>query len=69
MLFDCACGNQRAGTATARSAYLFQDYALFPHLTVEENIGFALKQWWQRARPRTSCGGWTELIELFELGD
>ncbi|MDB5776215.1 MAG: transporter ATP-binding protein [Herbaspirillum sp.] len=25
-----------------RVAYLFQDYALFPHLTVAQNIGFAL---------------------------
>ncbi|PKK38852.1 Molybdenum transport ATP-binding protein ModC [Clostridiaceae bacterium JG1575] len=24
--------------------YLFQNYALFPHLTVEENIGFALRK-------------------------
>jgi len=26
-----------------RVGYLFQDYALFPHLTVEENVGFALR--------------------------
>jgi len=25
-----------------KSGYIFQDYALFPHLNVEENIGFAL---------------------------
>ena len=24
--------------------YVFQSYALFPHLTVEENVGFGLKQ-------------------------
>lgn len=27
-------------------AYVFQDYALFPHLTVRQNIGFALKRGW-----------------------
>lgn len=26
--------------------YLFQDYALFPHLTVRENIGYPLKKGW-----------------------
>ena len=26
--------------------YVFQDYALFPHLTVRQNIGFALQQGW-----------------------
>lgn len=25
--------------------YLFQDYALFPHLTVEQNVGYALRRW------------------------
>ena len=31
---------------------MFQDYALFPHLTVEENVGFGLRRLpaavWQR---------------------
>jgi molybdate transport system ATP-binding protein len=27
-------------------AYVFQDYALFPHLTVQQNIGFALRTGW-----------------------
>lgn len=27
--------------------YVFQDYALFPHLTVQQNIGFALQSGWR----------------------
>ena len=30
--------------------FLFQDYALFPHLTVEKNIGFGLSKWDRNAR-------------------
>ena len=31
--------------------YLFQNYALFPHLSVRENVGFGLTSWWH---PRLS---------------
>jgi molybdate transport system ATP-binding protein len=31
-------------------AYLFQDYALFPHLTVLQNIGFSLRSGWLNPR-------------------
>ena len=34
---------------------LFQDYALFPHLTVRQNIGFGLtERWWHRFAPHSS---------------
>ncbi|GAB5603451.1 ABC transporter ATP-binding protein [Thermus sp. FJN-A] len=46
--------------------FLFQDYALFPHLTVAENIAFALVEarWPKGARE----GRVRELLERMELG-
>ncbi len=45
-----------------RVGYLFQSYALFPHMTVEENISFVIKGDMAFKQKRTS-----ELIELFRL--
>jgi len=45
-----------------RVGYLFQSYALFPHMTVEENISFVIKG--DRAFKEKRTG---ELIELFRL--
>lgn len=47
--------------------YLFQDYALFPHLTVAENIGFGLKSWWQPGMPGRLRRRVDEMLEVFEL--
>jgi molybdate transport system ATP-binding protein len=43
--------------------YVVQDLALFPHLSVAENIGFALARWPREARRARVA----ELIELLEL--
>jgi molybdate transport system ATP-binding protein len=43
--------------------YLFQDYALFPHLTVSRNIGYALTGW---SRPAQSARV-SELLVLCHL--
>ena len=41
--FDSACGID-AAPQQRRAAFLFQEYALFPHLTVERNVAFAAKR-------------------------
>lgn len=45
VLFDQAAGID-VPPRDRRLAYLFQDYALFPHLTVRQNIGFGLQRSW-----------------------
>ncbi|HEX7810429.1 MAG TPA: ATP-binding cassette domain-containing protein [Burkholderiales bacterium] len=66
VLFDSSLGIDVP--ARDRSvAYLFQDYALFPHLSVVENIGFGLKPWWQRGLSADVMRRVDELLELFEL--
>ncbi len=44
-LFDGRAGINLPPQAR-KVAYLFQDYALFPHLTVRQNIGFGLADGW-----------------------
>jgi iron(III) transport system ATP-binding protein len=45
-----------------RVGMVFQDYALFPHLTVAENVGFGLKR-------RTRAGRVAELLAIVGLDD
>lgn len=47
-LFDASQG-VNLPAAERKLGYLFQDYALFPHLTVRQNVGFGLTSW---RRPR-----------------
>lgn len=44
-LFDADAG-VRLSPQHRNIAYVFQDYALFPHLTVRQNIGFGLARGW-----------------------
>jgi ABC-type Fe3+/spermidine/putrescine transport system ATPase subunit len=47
------------------SSMMFQTYALFPHLTVAQNVGFGLKQQgWERARAAARVA---ELLALVRL--
>jgi molybdate transport system ATP-binding protein len=51
-----------------RLGYVFQDYALFPHLTVLQNIGFALHAGWRnparRGAPAPAARRWIEAFHL-----
>ena len=46
--------------------YLFQHYALFPHLSVRENVAFGLTSWRRRLKARDAARV-DELIESFGL--
>jgi putative spermidine/putrescine transport system ATP-binding protein len=47
--------------------YVFQSYALFPHLTVEENVGFGLKQ--RKVKSDVIKNKVAEMLELVDLKD
>lgn len=51
-----------------RVGYLFQDYALFNHLTVAQNIAFGLKRGWFNPPRRTRDPRVQQWIDTFELG-
>lgn len=48
-------------------AYLFQDYALFPHLTVRQNIGFGLTRGWLNPRAGKQHEAVDYWLEVFHL--
>ena len=50
---------------------LFQDYALFPHLTVAQNIGFGLIQNWRNPpkKPSEATVHWLDLLQLTAVAD
>jgi len=66
-LFDAA---RRIDVPARRraAAYLFQDYALFPHLNVRQNVSFALKRGWLNPRAREKSAGevdyWLGVLDL-----
>lgn len=47
--------------------YVFQDYALFPHLTVAQNVCFGLKRGWSWRLPLKERLRLEEVLEVFEL--
>jgi molybdate transport system ATP-binding protein len=70
-LFDAAAGVDTP--ARERDCgYLFQEYALFPHLTVRQNVAFGLDSSWRN--PRRDGGGataerWLDALELRALAN
>jgi molybdate transport system ATP-binding protein len=68
VLFDSAAG-VNVPTRDRNVGYLFQDYALFPHLSVEENVAFAETSWWQRRPSAKVRRRVHDLLELFEIAE
>jgi molybdate transport system ATP-binding protein len=68
-LFDSARGIDQKPQAR-KLAYLFQDYALFPHLNVRQNIAFGLHEGWLNPRRRFAhpdVDYWLNALDLASL--
>jgi molybdate transport system ATP-binding protein len=50
-----------------RVGYLFQHYALFPHLTVRQNVAFGLTAWHRRTLSAKDAGRVQALLDSFGL--
>lgn len=61
-------GNKSVATEKRKVGLIFQDYALFPHLTVAENIGFGLSDKDKAAKAQT-VNQMLALIKLEEYAD
>ena len=66
-LFDSAAGVSLP-TRSRRIGYVFQDYALFPHLTVLENAGYALRAW-PRPLSREARERIFYMLDVFGIAD
>ena len=60
--YTCAC------TVTTASPYLFQNYALFPRLSVRKNIEFGLSTW-RKGVSRRDKARVQALLENFDLAE
>jgi len=65
-LFDSACGLDLS-PQQRRLAYVFQDYALFPHLSVRQNIGFGRRRGWLNPAPQVDDAAVDRWIAAFHL--
>lgn len=60
-------GNINLPPQQRKVAYLFQDYALFPHLTVAQNIAFGLQSGWLNPIKANGFPAVKKWLTLFEL--
>jgi molybdate transport system ATP-binding protein len=67
-LFDSALGID-VPPPQRRIGYLFQDYALFPHLSVRENVAFGLTSWRSRRLTAAQRERIDSLLASFGLAD
>jgi molybdate transport system ATP-binding protein len=71
VLFDAAKGIDLA-PQKRQLAYVFQDYALFPHLTVRQNIAFPLLKGWfnpRRHQRHEQADYWCDAFQLGQVAD
>lgn len=71
VLFDSRQGTNLAARQRGLG-YVFQDYALFPHLTLRQNISFALNPGWRnpdRSQTPSSVAHWLEVFQLQAVAD
>jgi molybdate transport system ATP-binding protein len=66
VFFDAAAGI-RVPARHRDVGYVFQDYALFPHLTVAQNVSFGLKRGWPWYLPQGDRLRLEEALDIFEL--
>jgi molybdate transport system ATP-binding protein len=66
--FDSALGVDVA-TRERRVGYVFQDYALFPHWTVAQNVAGAFARGWPRALRASQARRVERLLLSFDLSD
>jgi molybdate transport system ATP-binding protein len=66
VLFDAAAGI-RVPARHRDVGYVFQDYALFPHLTVVQNVSFGLKWGWPWYLPQGERLPLEEALDIFAL--
>jgi molybdate transport system ATP-binding protein len=66
VLFDTAAGI-RVPARHRDVGYVFQDYALFPHLTVAKNVAFGLKHTWLWPLSCDARRRLEEVLDIFEL--
>ena len=50
-----------------RIGYVFQDYALFPHLNVRQNVGFGMHKGWLNARRGTRIDAVEQWLHTFRI--
>ena len=62
VFFDSRTG-ARLSIQERRVGYVFQDYALFPHLTAEQNVSYGIKEQTERRRRERA----RELLTLIKL--
>jgi molybdate transport system ATP-binding protein len=70
-LLDTQLGINQA-PQTRALAYVFQDYALFPHLTVRQNIAFSTNKFWfnkGRSYTTSNVDTWMDKLQLTALAN